>query len=448
MSRFSPYRQSILLFCAVLAAAGCGPNSRSPDGSAGSLSLDLTVAGGFIIDEVIWTITGGDMPDMSGVINTSAPGATASVEVFGIPAGTGYVIDMEATSPDGQLTCKGSAMFDIEVGQVTEVQVMLNCKKPTMFGGVRVNGEFNICAYLTKVVVSPLQTSVGNDIDLFATATDAEGDPITFTWSSNGGSIADPSASTTTYTCTEVGDDAITVSVTDDGGAFCNMASWTVPVTCVQGDGGTGGAGGAAGAGGVGGTGGAGGAAGAGGVGGAAGDGGVGGAGGAAGTGGAGGAQPLDYDEAVDGDLGFIEGVGYTVTLTVAPGINTVSGAFGFDGTDADIDPFFLIVPDGQQIESIEFDYTTTILANPGSAGYTLFLDEVGSGAIGDERVEATEVPSESREFYADLMPLGPGRYALGRSASARKSDMIFEVAYTWTIVVSCSTCPSSTVDP
>jgi len=151
-------------------------------------------------------------------------------------------------------------------------------------------------------------------------------------------------------------------------------------------------------------------------------------------------AQPVDYDEAVDGDLEFIEGVGYTVTVTVAPGTNTVSGVLGFDGADddADIDPFYLIVPDGQQIESIEFDYTTTILANPGRAGYTFYLDSVSGGAtIGDERVEATEVLSESREFYADLMPLGPGRYGLGRPGSSRTIDMIFEVAYTWTIVVS-----------
>jgi len=289
MSGSSPLRWLVLLVFGALTAVGCTTDQAPGGENTGSLSLDLTVAGDFEIDEVLWKITGGDMPDMMGTINTSAPGSTASVEVFGIPEGDGYLIEMEATSTDGELTCKGSAMFDIDVGQVTEVHVMLNCKKPERFGGVRVNGKFNICAELTKVVVSPLQTSVGNDIDLASAAVDQEGDTIAYQWSSNSGSIADPMAANTTYTCTTEGDDEITITVSDDGFIHC-MSSWTVPVTCVPDGGGTGGAGGDGGAGGAAGVGGAGGAAGEGGAGGAAGAGGVGGAGGAAGAGGVGGA--------------------------------------------------------------------------------------------------------------------------------------------------------------
>ncbi|MEM8608460.1 MAG: hypothetical protein AAGF92_15230, partial [Myxococcota bacterium] len=188
----------------------------------------------------------------------------------------------------GELTCKGDANFDVTAGQATEVHVMLNCKKPSRLGGVRVDGKFNICAELTKVVVSPLQTSVGNDITLSSQAVDQEGDPITYAWTSNSGSIADPAAANTTYTCTEAGDDEITITVSDDGGEYC-MSSWTVPVTCVPSGGGTGGVGGDGGAGGEGG--GAGGAGGeGGGAGGAGGEGGVGGGtGGAGGEGGVGG---------------------------------------------------------------------------------------------------------------------------------------------------------------
>ena len=114
---------------------------------------------------------------------------------------------------------------------------MLNCKKPRTLGGVRVNGEFNICTQLTKVVVSPLETSVGNDITLMSQAFDYEGDAITYVWSGDGGSIADPSAANTTYTCQEVGEHSVTILVTDND-VYCKMATWTVPVTCVEGDGG------------------------------------------------------------------------------------------------------------------------------------------------------------------------------------------------------------------
>ena len=115
--------------------------------------------------------------------------------------------------------------------------VMLNCKRPTRLGGVRVNGKFNICAEIAKVVVSPLQTSVGNDIDLSAQTIDVEGDEVTIVWSATGGSIGDSNAAQTTYTCAEVGDQAITVTVSDDDFEYC-MDSWSVRVTCVLGDGG------------------------------------------------------------------------------------------------------------------------------------------------------------------------------------------------------------------
>jgi len=254
----------------ALAAAGCSSDGNSE--TSGSLNLNLELADGVTINEVSWEITGGDMEPMSGTIDTSAPGATASVEVFGLPPGDGYTVTLEATDETGTVSCKGDADFAVEVGVATDVMVFLNCKLPSRLGGVRVNGKFNICAELAKVVVSPLQTSVGNVIDLSAEGQDTEGDPIEYAWSATGGTVADPSAQVTTYTCEEEGDQAITIQVSDDGFDYC-MAEWTVAVTCVSG-GGTGGAGGAAGEGGGGG---------------AAGEGGAGGEGGMAGEGGAGG---------------------------------------------------------------------------------------------------------------------------------------------------------------
>jgi hypothetical protein len=259
---------------------GCTTDSSSPD-STGGLSLDLTIADDVVINEVAWTITGGDMEPMSGTIDTSAPGATASVEVFGLPPGDGYNVALEATDATGTVSCKGDADFAVEVGVSTDVMVFLNCKLPTRLGGVRVNGKFNICAEVAKVVVSPLQTSVGNDIDLSAEGKDTEGDAIAYAWSATGGTVADPSAQQTTYTCEEEGSQTITITVSDDGFDHCT-ADWTVAVTCV-GDGGMGGAGGDGGAGGSAGEGGMGGSAGAGGMGGSAGAGGMGGEGGTGG---------------------------------------------------------------------------------------------------------------------------------------------------------------------
>jgi len=230
----SPYaRLSMLCGAILLAFAGCATDPVASDGATGSLSLDLTVAGDYEIDEVAWTIRGGEMPDMSGAIDTSAPGSTASVEVFGIPQGTGYTIDMQATSTDGELTCAGSTQFDVGVDVATDVHVMLNCEKPARFGAVRVDGKLNLCAELTKAVVSPLQTSVGSSIDLQSEAVDEEGDEVEYLWTAESGQVDDPTAANTAYTCTEAGDDQITITVSDDGFDYCS-GHWTVPVTCVE----------------------------------------------------------------------------------------------------------------------------------------------------------------------------------------------------------------------
>jgi hypothetical protein len=82
------------------------------------------------------------------------------------------------------------------------------------------------------VVVSPLDTSVGGDIALSAMGSDANGDPIEFLWTGTGGSIADPNAASTVYTCGEAGNQSVTVTVSDDDFEFCTD-ELTVPVTCV-----------------------------------------------------------------------------------------------------------------------------------------------------------------------------------------------------------------------
>ena len=302
---------SSLVLSTVFAFAFAGCSSDTAPSETGGLSLELVLADDITIDTVEWRITGNGM-DMSDAINVSAPGSTASVEVFGLPPGPqDYTIALEAVSVDGTTTCRGSEPFNVEAGQTTNVMVMLRCKLPQRLGAVRVNGMFNICAELAKAVVSPLETSVGNNIDLSAIGVDRDNDPITYTWTSSGGTIADPAADETTYTCVDVGDHFVNISVTDND-EVCDMAQWTIPVTCVAGEGGTGGTGGSgtggmggeAGAGGMGGEVGTGGAVGTGGMGGMGGEVGTGGAVGTGGTGGAGG-QPectmnIDCDDQND----------------------------------------------------------------------------------------------------------------------------------------------------
>lgn len=276
MFRFRSFAHLVAAsFALALAITGCSGGGSGDFETSGSLSVALEIDGEADIDSVEWEISGGEMEAMGGTIDTSAPGATASVEVFGLPptSADDYTITMAATASDGT-SCEGSADFGIGVGQLTSVMVFLNCKRPPQFGAVRVNGKLNICTELVKVIVSPLQTSVGDDIDLSAIGEDAEGDTITYEWTSTGGGIANSESAVTKFTCTGTGEQSVRIRVSDDGFEHC-VSEWTVAVTCVDANGGAGGTGGTAGAGGVGGVGGT----------------GTGGVGGAAGVGGMGGSQ-------------------------------------------------------------------------------------------------------------------------------------------------------------
>jgi len=226
---------NLAVVCSLAAAfvfAGCSGDTTSGE-TTGSLSLNLEV-GNVDIDKVEYLITG-DGTSEGGSIDTSAPGSTASLEWFGLLPGK-YTVTLSATATDGETMCEGSEDFPVVAGTSIDVIVYLRCKLPETLGGVRVNGEFNVCAVVDESVVKPLQTSVGNDIDLEAQGEDAEGDDITYLWTGTGGDIDDPSAKATTYTCLEEGVHAVTIRVWDEGYEDECMDHWTTVVTCVAGE--------------------------------------------------------------------------------------------------------------------------------------------------------------------------------------------------------------------
>ncbi len=328
MPTWIPTRCLVCWLLSALAFAGCVADTTSSE--TGGLTVELELSDGILIDEVSYEVTGGEMSPMVGSINTSAPGSTASVEIYGIPGGGPYTIMMNATSVDGETSCAGSVDFDVAVGLVTEVAVMLNCKPSQQLGGVRADGSLNVCAELVKAVVAPLETSVGNQIDVFAIIADMEGDPIEYRWTGTGGTFADPSAPATTFTCQQLGNQTITITASDDGFDYCTC-DWTVDVTCVEGGGGAGGAGGSAGESGAGG---AGGAAGGGGESGAGGEdngagGSAGGEGGSAGAGGEGGGA--GGFAGAGGEGGFAGGGGFGGDGGIG-GDGGQSGGGGFAG--------------------------------------------------------------------------------------------------------------------
>lgn len=225
-----PSRIPRTLACVLaLGWLGCATDAQVSISDA-PLVLEVGVGEESSIDEVTYVITGSDMDPIDGVIDVSAPGATASVEVFGIAPGTGYLVTMQAEA--GDFRCEGSSRFDVAAGSSSIVHVMLGCKRAPRLGGVRVDGALNVCANLDKVIASPLQTSTGNGLALSASGTDAEGDAIEYRWTATGGSFSDASTAVTEYRCEEAGDQLVEVEVSDDGFVDC-LDSWRVAVRCV-----------------------------------------------------------------------------------------------------------------------------------------------------------------------------------------------------------------------
>jgi hypothetical protein len=229
-----------------LVLAGCSSVGAPSDG----LSFDVVLEGGGSIHEVDWRITDPAVSDqllMEGSIDTSAPGSTVSVEAYGLPPGGPYVIHLSAASADGTTNCKSSTQFDIAIGLVTELHMVLRCKTEPDSGAVRVGAGINVCARLDMVAVSSLTSSVEGSIDVSAMASDEDRDPISYSWTATAGSFGDRTAAETTFACGAEGIQFLTIEVSD--AEHC-MDSLTVAIECIGGGMGTGGAGGEGGAGG------------------------------------------------------------------------------------------------------------------------------------------------------------------------------------------------------
>jgi hypothetical protein len=198
----------------AFAVAGCAGEGIN-EGPVGSIDLNLEIAPGLEIDVVEYEVSGNDIEPITGIIPVDAFGSTISAHIGGIPTGTGYQIVLSAVTTDGEIECMGSAMFDIVAGEATSVSVTMLCGDVDQFGSVIVNGETSFCPIVSFFSVAPLQTSVGNDLLLRAEGTARDGDPVLTTWTATGGSVADPNAAETTYTCQEIGEQTLTLAVTD-----------------------------------------------------------------------------------------------------------------------------------------------------------------------------------------------------------------------------------------
>ncbi len=113
----------------MFAMVGCSGYISSPKGT---LNLELQIAPGVDITEINYQVTKDGMDPLVGTFPvTDDISAPVTGTIAGLPVGTGYTITLTASADD--VTCAGSANFDVVEGTTTQVNVPVECRynRPT-----------------------------------------------------------------------------------------------------------------------------------------------------------------------------------------------------------------------------------------------------------------------------------------------------------------------------
>ena len=105
-------------------------------------------------------------------------------------------------APKAELTCSGSAMFDVVARMTTLVQIHIRCLETPRNGSIGVNGTINVCPLLDALSALPAEVMVGSSIALSAAAHDLDNRPalLTYQWTATAGMLSSPSGTSTNLT--------------------------------------------------------------------------------------------------------------------------------------------------------------------------------------------------------------------------------------------------------
>lgn len=222
----------LVIALATATSFSCSPPPTSGDEDVGTVGFELQAAPGVTINTISWSITStGTGFTQSGTVNVQNSN-TIRFQVGGVPAGMGYTITLNATTVGGGFTCSGSTMFNVTAGMTTAVSLTLTCQaNGNGSGTVVVSGSTAVCATITGLSVSPLETTVNSTIALSATATAGTLTP-TFAWTATAGSFDNAASATPVFTCPAMpGPVTITLAVSPTAPG-CTGATQSVDVVC------------------------------------------------------------------------------------------------------------------------------------------------------------------------------------------------------------------------
>jgi acid phosphatase len=215
------------------ACGGPAAGESSSSDTFGSVGMALLVAPGTTLNSASYQISGPQGFTRSGSIDVSHS-STLSAVISGLPGGTGYSINLTATSAEGGTSCAGSATFTVVPHQTTAVSVHVDCHESPHTGSIFLNGTLNICPSLDGISANPAEVLVGSSINISADAhdTDMGPSPLTYLWSAPTGTFGSATSASTTFTCTASGPVTLTATVSDGDPSVGCAATSSVVVTC------------------------------------------------------------------------------------------------------------------------------------------------------------------------------------------------------------------------
>lgn len=212
--------RAALCSCLTLCTSGCRDHAgeiSATSARVGALTLDLLVPRHSELRTVEYSIEGPTVA--TGYLSAEAihhDGSLWSTRLM-LPAGFGYKVSLHAQQP-GTTDCSGTASFDVPPGVTTTLHLGLGCTQdngPEPQAKKR-SATSNTCPFLEYVAATPRG---GGKVDLLAIGSDADNGPreLSYRWSvpTDIGTIGDPNAAGTTFSCTAAGDVSLFVEITD-----------------------------------------------------------------------------------------------------------------------------------------------------------------------------------------------------------------------------------------
>jgi virginiamycin B lyase len=227
---------------AAMVAGGCGKQGPGPE-PVGRLRASLSTTGApGDVTAVAFAVVAADKTCADPAIDTAliplsspsggadAGGSRGALEtIFVLPVGS-YRVCATPMGADGQPSgrCgRAEAVVDVMAGATSEVGLVSQCAAPPG-GGIDTIIRFNEAPRITGLVLpAPGATNTCQPLPLAVTASDPDGDPISFTWSLTAGPTSariDGSGPSVQLVASAAGDYQVRVTVTDSWGAATSLS--------------------------------------------------------------------------------------------------------------------------------------------------------------------------------------------------------------------------------